>query len=74
MNTLTHPKWQTLAESAAPRHGWVWYLSWGTLLALLAASWNGADMRPLDLWRDSGNMPSTRRSSFRPTLVTGACT
>lgn len=66
MNTLTHPKWQTLAESAAPRHGWVWYLSWSMLLALLAASWNGADMRPLDLWRDSGNMAEYASEFFPP--------
>lgn len=69
MNTLTHPKWQTLAESAAPKHGLVWYLSWGALLALLAASWNGADMRPLDLWRDSGNMADYASEFFPPNFA-----
>lgn len=39
-----------------PRRGWLWYASWAAVLGLLAASWNGADMRPLDLVRDSGNM------------------
>jgi phosphonate transport system permease protein len=66
MNTLTHPKWQTLAESAAPKHGLVWYLSWGALLALLVGSWKGADMRPLDLWRDSGNMAIYASEFFPP--------
>lgn len=31
-------------------------LAWGVLLAVLAGSWQGADMRPLDLLRDSFNM------------------
>jgi phosphonate transport system permease protein len=63
---LADAKWQTLAEQAATRHGWVWYLSWGGLLGLLAASWNGADMRPLDLWRDSGNMGDYASEFFPP--------
>jgi phosphonate transport system permease protein len=36
------------------------------LLALLAASWKGADMRPLDLVRDSGNMASYAAEFFPP--------
>ena len=40
-------------------------IGWGVILALLAASWKGADMRPLDLLRDSGNM-GTYASSFFP--------
>lgn len=42
-----------------------WHLSWVVLLAVLAASWSGADMRPLDLLRDSGNM-ATYASEFFP--------
>ena len=41
-------------------------LAWGTLLALLAASWNGADMRPLALLRDSGNMATFVADFFPP--------
>jgi phosphonate transport system permease protein len=66
MNTVVHPKWQGLAEAAAQKHGIVWYLSWGGLLALLVASWNGADMRPLDLWRDGGNMATYAAEFFPP--------
>lgn len=66
MNTLTHPKWQTLAESATPKRGLVWYLSWGALLALLAASWTGPDMRPLALWNDAGNMTDYASEFFPP--------
>lgn len=41
-------------------------LGWGVLLALLAASWKGADMRPLDLLRDSANMAQYAASFFPP--------
>jgi len=43
-----------------------WYLGWGTVLALLALSWQGADMRPLDLWRDSANMGRYLADFFPP--------
>src|SRR5215510_13412126 len=41
-------------------------LLWGGALALLAASWKGADMRPLDLWRDAGNMAKYASGFFPP--------
>jgi phosphonate transport system permease protein len=40
-------------------------LLWGGALAVLAASWKGADMRPFDLFRDAGNM-ATYASGFFP--------
>ncbi len=43
-----------------------WHLSWVVLLAVLAASWSGADMRPLDLLRDSGNMATYAAEFFPP--------
>jgi phosphonate transport system permease protein len=49
-----------------PKRGWIWYFSWAALLIMLAASWNGADMRPLDLLRDSGNMKSYASDFFPP--------
>jgi phosphonate transport system permease protein len=36
------------------------------LLALLAGSWKGADMRPLDLVRDAGNMAQYASGFFPP--------
>jgi len=64
---------QTLTSSNSPnlaltgsRRSLAWYISWGLLLLLLAASWRGADMRPLDLWRDAGNMATYAADFFPP--------
>jgi phosphonate transport system permease protein len=60
----------TLPLPAVPdavRRRSLWTLfGWGLLLAILAASWKGADMRPLDLLRDSGNMATYAASFFPP--------
>ncbi|MDB5965981.1 MAG: Phosphonate uptake transporter [Polaromonas sp.] len=40
--------------------------AWGVVFALLAASWKGADMRPFDLVRDSGNMATYAADFFPP--------
>ncbi len=55
-----------LARSSAPKRSLGWYLGWGLLLVMLAAAWQGADMRPLDLLRDSGNMASYASEFFPP--------
>jgi phosphonate transport system permease protein len=54
------------AISLPTKHNWAWYFAWGMVLVLLAASWNGADMRPLDLIRDSGNMATYAAEFFPP--------
>ena len=54
------------ASAAAPRTSLRRLAAWGVLLALLAASWRGADMRPLDLFRDAGNMAQYGRGFFPP--------
>jgi phosphonate transport system permease protein len=41
-------------------------LTWGLILVLLAASWEGADMRPVELFRDSSNMASYAADFFPP--------
>lgn len=41
-------------------------LAWGVLFVLLMWSWNGADMRPLDLVKYSGNMSVFLREFFPP--------
>lgn len=54
---------------AAQKRSVLWYASWALVLLLLAASWNGADMRPLDLWRDSGNMATYAAEFFPPNFT-----
>ena len=44
-------------------------LSWGAVLLLLAGSWKGADMRPLDLVRDSSNMATYAADFFPPNFT-----
>lgn len=41
-------------------------LLWGVLFAVLAWSWDGADMRPGDLVRDAGNMAAFADGFFPP--------
>ena len=53
-------------EAALPRASLAALLSWGIVLALLAASWKGADMRPFDLWREGGNMAKYLADFFPP--------
>jgi phosphonate transport system permease protein len=49
-----------------PKSSLLGMLAWGGLIAVLAASWQGADMRPLDLVRDSGNMAKYAADFFPP--------
>lgn len=53
-------------DRAQQRQSLLQLFAWGVVLALLAASWQGADMRPLDLVRDSGNMASYAAGFFPP--------
>ncbi len=58
---------EVLPPGPAPdRRGLLSLVGWGVVLALLAASWKGADMRPLDLLRDSGNMATYAADFFPP--------
>jgi len=49
-----------------PKRSLLLQFGWAFLLLLLMASWNGADMRPMDLWRDSSNMTSYASEFFPP--------
>ena len=54
------------ARAAAERPGVVRYVGWALVLGLLAWSWQGAEIRPFDLLRDSGNMGQFARDFFPP--------
>jgi len=63
--TLATADLARLAERPT-RHGLGWYIGWAALLLVLAASWEGADMRPAELLRDSGNMVTYASAFFPP--------
>jgi phosphonate transport system permease protein len=52
-------------RAAAERPGWLHYAAWALALGVLAWAWRGAEIRPLDLLRDSGNI-GTYASEFFP--------
>jgi phosphonate transport system permease protein len=66
-NTLTNPS--AALDIAPPKRSVLWYCSWVTVILVLAASWKGADMRPLELWRDSGNMKTYATEFFPPNFA-----
>jgi phosphonate transport system permease protein len=50
----------------APKTPLSTHLAWAGLVLALAWAWQGADIRPLDLWRDSANMATFARDFFPP--------
>ena len=66
MSLITHPPLHALAHPAGTKRSLTWYLTWGFIVVLLAASWQGADMRPVELFRDSSNMASYAADFFPP--------
>ncbi len=69
MSTTSTPASLALAQAADSKRSLGWYLGWAALVLLLAASWEGADMRPLELLRDSGNMASYASEFFPPNFA-----
>jgi len=55
--------------AALPKRNLAWQLSWAVFLVLLLASWKGADMRPLALIQDSGNMATYAAEFFPPNFA-----
>jgi phosphonate transport system permease protein len=69
-----HPRAEPSAQSlqmlqeraAAQRPGWLYYAGWAAMLGFLAWAWKGAEIRPLDLVRDAGNIHTYAAEFFPP--------
>ena len=53
------------------RHGPSYYIGWAVFFFILAWAWQGSEIRPLDLIKDSGNMRKYAADFFRQTLRIG---
>ncbi|MFM8769931.1 MAG: phosphonate ABC transporter, permease protein PhnE [Rubrivivax sp.] len=53
-------------RAAAQRPGWLYYATWAAALAFLGWAWKGAEIRPLGLVRDSGNIAIYLSDFFPP--------
>lgn len=51
---------------APPKRSWFSLLSWAVVLAVLVISWQGAEMAPLTLIKDGGNMATFAADFFPP--------
>lgn len=61
------PNLQALAlQAESARGGWKVSLGWLAAIGVLAWAWQGAEIRPLDLIRDSGNMATFAKDFFPP--------
>lgn len=54
------------ARAAAERPGWLHYAAWALAAGVLVWAWRGAEIRPLDLLRDSANIGTYTREFFPP--------
>ncbi|WP_162601015.1 phosphonate ABC transporter, permease protein PhnE [Paraburkholderia sp. C35] len=64
-NATATPSREALAAAAGKR-SWASLIGWIALIAVLGLSWRAADMRPLDLLSDSGNMGQFAKDFFPP--------
>lgn len=53
-------------RAVAEQHGWLYYAGWAAAIAVLAWAWRGAEIRPLDLIKDSGNIGTYAKEFFPP--------
>ncbi len=53
-------------RAEAERPGWLHYAGWALALGVLAWAWRGAEIRPLDLVRDAGNIATYAKDFFPP--------
>lgn len=57
------------ARASVGRSGLSYYLGWFFAFLLMAWAWNGAEIRPLDLMRDSGNIVTLAKDFFPPNFL-----
>ncbi len=69
MKAAGNPLVPAAGHAFAPKRSWWSLIGWMALFAVLGASWQSADMRPLDLIRDSGNMLQFGRDFFPPNFT-----
>ena len=53
-------------RAAADRPGWVYFAYWAVLLLVLAWAWQGAEIKPVNLIRDAGNIGTYAKDFFPP--------
>jgi len=53
-------------KSIEDRRSLSYYVAWAVAIVILSWAWRGAEVRPLDLWADSGNMVKYAREFFPP--------
>jgi phosphonate transport system permease protein len=53
-------------RAAEARPSWLTYFAWALALAVLAWAWRGAEIRPFDLVKDSGNIGTYAKEFFPP--------
>jgi phosphonate transport system permease protein len=56
------------ARAFEERRGLLYYLGWAFFFVVLAWAWQGAEIRPLDLIKDSGNMGKYAADFFPPSF------
>lgn len=64
LNSMHEPV--NLELIAKRKTSWQSLFVWGGLLIVLMASWNGAEIRPAALYKDSGNMVEMAKDFFPP--------
>jgi phosphonate transport system permease protein len=63
------PRIDLPAGAAVGKRSWLSLLGWVAVVAVLGVGWHGADMRPLDLLADSGNMGQFAKDFFPPNFA-----
>ena len=69
MNTVAMQQIAALEQMAKGNMSWRKMLLWGCLLAVLAGSWSGAEIRPSVLFNDAGNMAELAGDFFPPNFA-----